>query len=219
MTSSAVMVNEKTLDAYKTAGVNYTTKAEDDYLKMEREKCSVDLENYKQGQPSTVKRKITAMYRHRTNEGVEHLLYNQTVTATANYSRNEISWHEKATETSMYFNPIPEHHMTYDQETEKQTTQVRQIQHTDVIFTIPFNEEEVMKLKPLTNLATKYYVSQQDALTRNVSKFEDWLRVSFDDLMDDLTQEDVKERERERLLKDGQSQQLEQQQLKSKVPK
>jgi hypothetical protein len=168
------MVNERTLQAYKEAGTEYQYMGVDEHLKNEREKTSLDT---KKG------RKINCMYRFRDIESKEYLLYEQDIITISNYSRNRIQWHEDMKETSMYFVPIVERQLSYDRETEKQTSDVKQISSTETHYTIPFNEEEVNKLKPFTNLATKYYVWQQDGLMSAIQDSDEWLQMPFDVLL------------------------------------
>jgi hypothetical protein len=168
------MVNERTLQAYKEAGTEYQYMGVDEHLKNEREKTSLDTKKV---------RKINSMYRFRDIESKEYLLYEQDIITISNYSRNRVQWHEDMKETSMYFVPIVERQLSYDQETEKQKSDVKQISSTETHYIIPFNEEEVNKLKPFTNLATKYYIWQQDGLMRSANNFDEWLNIPFDVLI------------------------------------
>lgn len=167
------MVNEKTLQAYKDAGVEYQYKGYDDHLKKEREKTS----------NKEKKRKINSMYRFRTNESEEYLLYEQDIITKSNHTDNVVQWHEDFANTSKYFVPIVEHRLDYDQETEKQTSNVKQILYQETHYLIPFTEEEIAKLKPFCNLATKYYVWQEDGLMSAISDFDDWLKLPFETLL------------------------------------
>jgi hypothetical protein len=164
------LVNDKTLQAFKEAGVDYQYKGIDEHLRNERDKTSLDDKK---------QRKINSMYRFRTDEAKEYLLYEQDVTTISNVTRNRIQWHEAFAETSMYFVPIVERQNRYDQETEKQTSEVRQIAAIETHYLIPFTEEEVSKIKPFANLATKYYIWQQDGLISSINDFDDWLKIPF----------------------------------------
>jgi hypothetical protein len=169
------MVNDRTLEEFKKAGVDYMFKGNDDYLNNEREKTSEDKNK---------KRRINAMYRLRSNEGSEYILYQQDIIATSNHTRNRIQYYEDVEETSMYKVPIVERQLTYDQETEKQRSEVKQIQSIEIHYSIPFTKENVMELKPFTNLSTQYHVQQENGMMRNILHFEDWLELPFQVLLD-----------------------------------
>jgi hypothetical protein len=220
------MVNQRTLEEYEKAGVKYVTSADDDYLANERGRVSDDLQAQKEGKPNNVNRRINAIYRFRTLRGEEHILYHQDITAQANVTKNRVKWHEAPPETSMYRVPIVERAIKYDQETEKQSTEIKQIQSVETYYTIPFTEEEVMKLNPYTDLGTMFYVSQEQGITRTIDDFEEWLTIPFQYLIEGshgiqryyLDQEEERKRQEEKAI-EVQEVQPQSQQSKAKVTK
>jgi hypothetical protein len=169
-----LMVNEQTLAAYKTAGVDYMFKGPEEHIQLQREKSSQDKNK---------KRWINQMFRFRTNDSKEYILYRQTITTQANSSMNELTWNEDFDDISVYLVPIVEKVSRYDDETGKQTIENKQIKYVDTRYLIPFNEKEAMKLKPFTNLSTRYFVRQEGGIERTVLTFEEWLTGPFDELI------------------------------------
>jgi hypothetical protein len=168
------MVNDRTLAEYRTAGVDYMFKGPEEHIMSEKAKSSQDKNKH---------RWVNQMFRFRTNEANEYILYRQVITTKANYSGNEISWTEDFDDTSLYRVPIVEKVTKFDHETEKQTIENKQIKRVDTHYLIPFNEEEAAKLKPYTNLGTRYFVRQEDGIERTVSSYEEWLTRPFEELI------------------------------------
>jgi hypothetical protein len=103
------MVNEQTLTAYKTAGVDYMFKGPEEHIQLQREKSSQDKNK---------KRWINQMFRFRTNDSKEYILYilyRQIITTQANSSMNELIWNEDFDDTSIYNVPIVEKAIRFDE--------------------------------------------------------------------------------------------------------
>lgn len=216
------MPHPKTLQAYKEAGVDYQIKGDKVELDRARKAASKDLQAHAEGKPNNVKRHINAMFRFRTLDDQEFILYEQDITAKANITDNVVSWHEDKEDTSMYFTPIVDRKVTYDPETEEPQYSAQQIRSTEVNYLIPFNAEEANKLKPFTNRGTYYYVTQERGLTRAVDRFDDWLKKPFDVLLagsHSLLNQEWQQQQEAQEAEDQMEAQKQQQQTKVKVTK
>lgn len=168
------MPHPKTIEAFKQAGVDYNMKGDREEIARCRAASSHDTHP---------QRLVTTMYRFRTEFDEQFLLYSQQITAKGNVSGNIVEWVEDKEETSLYYEPIVDKKVSYDQDTEMQTDERKQIRATRPRYLIPFNAEEAAKLKPFTNRATKMYVQEENGITRAVENFDDWVNLPFDVLL------------------------------------
>lgn len=168
------MVNSKTLESYKKAGVDYMQNGYDEHLRLEREKTSSDKNK---------KRYINKMVRVMTQDGEEFITYEQQITALSNYTRNKVTWHENKNETSIHFEPEVEFSYTYDAENEQQLKQIKQVASVRTVYDIPFTKEEAEKLLPFTNLRTEFLVEQEGGRKRAAPSYNAWLEWDFDELL------------------------------------
>ena len=168
------MANPKTLEAYKSAGLDYIEKGED-VTKAEYAK-KVPLVNRQ--------RVITEMQRFRDVDGSEYILYEQDITGISDFTKREFNWHESKEETSMWREPIPEKRTDVDPETEQYKVTTIGVKREIVHYDIPFTKENAEMLKPYCNRATQFNAKDGvGAYPRKVNSYDDWLNRSLDELV------------------------------------
>ena len=168
------MVNQKTLEAYRTASLEYIEKGED-----------VTKAEYAKKVPLTNRlRTITEMQRFRDVDGAEYILYEQDIFGMSEFTKREFNWHESKEETSMWREPIPEKRYDIDPETEQQKITTVGVKREIIHYDIPFTKENAEKLKPYCNRTTEFNARDGvGAYPRKVNTYEDWINRPIDELV------------------------------------